>query len=106
LLPRESRLRSSEEIRQVVSSGNRASSSIGTLHYLPASDTRFAIIVSKAVGNAVTRNLVKRRVRAILAEQLNTAPNIWGAFRMKPGADQLDHQTLKREIAALLSRIK
>jgi len=89
-----------------VSSGKRVSSPIGTLHYLPAEDNRFAIIVSKAVGDAVTRNLVKRRVRAALRDHLETSPKILGAFRMRPGTDKLDYQTLKREIAALISRTK
>ena len=73
---------------------------------MPAEDNRFAIIVSKAVGDAVTRNLVKRRVRAVLRDHLETSPKILGAFRMRPGTDKLDYQTLKREIAALISRTK
>ncbi len=32
--------------------------------------SRFGFIVSKAVGNAVTRNLVKRRLRAVTAGSL------------------------------------
>lgn len=32
--------------------------------------SRFGFIVSKAVGNAVARNLVKRRLRAVAAESL------------------------------------
>ena len=32
------------------------------------------LVVSRAVGNAVTRNLVKRRLRALMAERIGTLP--------------------------------
>ena len=32
------------------------------------------LVVSKAVGNAVTRNLVKRRLRALVRERLDVLP--------------------------------
>lgn len=32
------------------------------------------LVVSRAVGNAVTRNLVKRRLRALMGERLVTLP--------------------------------
>jgi ribonuclease P protein component len=32
------------------------------------------LVVSRAVGNAVTRNLVKRRLRALMAERIPTLP--------------------------------
>ncbi|MGG5752507.1 ribonuclease P protein component [Zafaria sp. Z1313] len=44
--------------------------------------SRFGFIVSKAVGNAVARNLVKRRLRAVAAGLLGRGPAA-GA----PGAD-------------------
>jgi ribonuclease P protein component len=36
--------------------------------------TRVGFIVSKAVGNAVTRNLVKRRLRHLTRERLTSLP--------------------------------
>ena len=105
-MPREFRLRSSEEIRQVVSSGSRVSNSIGTLHYQPANQNQFAIIVSKAIGSAVTRNLVKRRVRQVLRNHIDRDPTLKAALRMKPGVDKLSYQTLEEEVAALFVRAK
>ena len=104
MLPREHRLRSSREIREVISRGKRATNSVATLHYIPADNNRFAIVVSKAVGNAVHRNLVKRRVRAILNSHLETSPAFEGVFRMRPHTAGLAFQDLQEEIGKLVGR--
>ena len=105
LLPRVNRLRSSDEIREVVGKGKRFSSKSITLHYLSAETNRFAIVVSKAVGGAVTRNQVKRRIRAILSNHLAQKPEISGVIRVKPGADQTSFEDLSQEIRELLGKI-
>ena len=106
MLPREHRLRSSKEIREVISRGNRVSNSVATLHYRTASSNRFAIVVSKAIGNAVQRNLVKRRVRAILSGHLVTKPKIEGVVRMRPGTASIEFDALRSELGRLLEKIK
>ncbi|MGA1627374.1 MAG: ribonuclease P protein component [Aquiluna sp.] len=104
LLPRENRLRSSREIREVVSAGKRVGNSSATLHFLPSETSQFAIIVSKAVGSAVERNLVKRRIRSILAS-LEAGPlNIKAAVRVKPGVAAASYQTLAADITDLIER--
>jgi len=104
LLPRENRLRSSREIREVVSAGKRVGNSSATLHFLPSETNQFAIIVSKAVGSAVERNLVKRRIRSILAS-LEAGPfKIKAAVRVKPGAAAASYQTLAADLADLIER--
>ena len=53
--------------------GRRRSGTILTTHVAPSSPSapaRFGFIVSKAVGNAVVRNRVKRRLRAVAAERI------------------------------------
>lgn len=41
----------------------------------PSEASQIGFIVSKAVGNAVTRNLVKRRLREIAAATIQQQPN-------------------------------
>lgn len=106
MLPREHRLRSSREIREVISRGKRASNQVATIHYQPANQNQFAIIVSKAVGNAVVRNLIKRRMRALLAPHTKAQPELAAAFRMKPLAATIDFQSLKTEVENLLERAR
>ena len=68
MLPREHRLRDGGELNNTVRSGTR----FGCRNFVVSTvvhpdegerPARFGFIVSKKVGNAVTRNLVKRRLR-------------------------------------------
>lgn len=106
LLPRVNRLRSSDEIREVVNKGQRSTTKLVTLHYLPAEMNRFAVVVSKAVGGAVTRNQVKRRFRAALVGHLGQNPSISGVFRVRPGADKAPFEQLKAEVGEILGKIQ
>ena len=61
--------------------------------------SRFGFVVSKTVGNAVTRNLVKRRMRAASAELLATMPSGTDVVvRALPASAHLDWVTLHSEI--------
>jgi ribonuclease P protein component len=99
-------LRSSDEIREVVNKGQRSTTKSVTLHYLPAQTNRFAVVVSKAVGGAVTRNQVKRRIRAVLVGHLEQKPSISGVFRVRTGADRAPFDQLKAEIGEILGKIQ
>ena len=103
-MPRENRLRSSKEIREVVSLGKRVGNSSATLHFLPGNTDQFAIIVSKAVGSAVERNKVKRRIRAILSNVDTGGKNIRAAVRVKPAAASVSFEDLRGDIAELIKR--
>ncbi len=63
--------------------------------------SRAGFIVSKAVGNAVVRNLVKRRLRELVAQQLLTAP--YGCavvVRALPPAAAADFVALSSDVDA------
>lgn len=62
-------------------------------------------VVSKAVGNAVTRNLVKRRMRAIMAGRVDAlAPGSLTVVRALPAASGADFGTLERDLGTVISR--
>jgi ribonuclease P protein component len=82
------------------------SNAVATLHYRSSESNRYGIVVSKAIGNAVHRNLVKRRVRAILSGHLQATPPIDGVFRMRPGTAALEFKVLEAEIGRLMEKIK
>lgn len=76
VLPVEARLRRPEEFRAVVRGGVRVGRQTLVLHALraPGLPSRAGFVVSKKVGNAVTRNRVKRRLRHLAAGALASAP--------------------------------
>ena len=77
MLPRVSRLHSSEDFRSTIRRGVRVGRSSLVLHAgaTPGrAGVRVGFVVSKAVGNAVTRNRVKRRLRHLAAHELGSTP--------------------------------
>jgi len=66
---------------------------------------RFGFIVSRQVGSAVTRNTIRRRLKAVCAEAL---PSIRGGasivIRALPSAATIDYSTLRAEVVRCLER--
>jgi ribonuclease P protein component len=80
MLARAQRLTSSQEFTTVVRRGRRAGSATLAVHVVRgdgssvAASPRVGLVVGRAVGNAVTRNQVKRRLRHLLRERLAALP--------------------------------
>ena len=67
---------------------------------------RFGFVVSKAVGNAVQRNLVKRRARAVFgAEMQRFAAGQTIVLRALPGLAELDFAAMATEVSNALSKL-
>ena len=79
MLPAESRMRRSAEFQLTVRRGSRAGRTLLTCHLLvrageEARAPLVGFVVSKAVGNAVVRNKVRRRLRSVLRWYLPSLP--------------------------------
>ena len=75
MLPRTSRLNASGDFRSTIRGGVRVGRPTLVVHAGAVPDRKtvhVGFVVSKAVGNAVTRNRVKRRLRHLAAAQLPT----------------------------------
>lgn len=72
MLPAEARLRRPADFRAVVRGGVRVGRDTLVVHAVRTQSppSRAGFVVSKAVGNAVTRNRVKRRLRHLTADAL------------------------------------
>ncbi len=76
MLPARSRLRNPGDFRDTLRQGVRCGRESLVVHArrTPDASSRAGFIVSKAVGNAVNRNRVKRRLRHLAAHALPSAP--------------------------------
>ncbi|MFZ2963297.1 MAG: ribonuclease P protein component [Rhodoglobus sp.] len=108
MLARANRVTRPGDFRAAVRRGRRIGTTNAVLHVLDREvpePTRFGFIVTKAVGGAVTRNLMRRRLRAVGHALLPAlAPGRDVVIRALPGCDRADWATLHSEIADGLRR--
>ena len=129
MLPQQSRMRRAEDFRRVLRTGRRAGGSVLAGHLLLANGShavgcdaavrsgdpaKVGLIVSRAVGSAVVRNRVKRRLRELMRRRLASLPRgcllVLRAHPAAAGARQADlaadldlviGKLLRRQVGAL-----
>jgi ribonuclease P protein component len=106
MLPAAARVRAASEHREIARRGIRSRSGPLSLRVLAGGPdargrARAAVVVPKAVGGAVTRNLVKRRIRHLLAPKLAALP---AGSMVVVRADSADAVTDSAELAGHLGR--
>lgn len=77
MLPAEHRLTDGDLFRAATRRGSRCGSSTLVAHLwceAPEGPARVGFVVSRAVGNAVVRNRVKRRLRHLAREHVSSLP--------------------------------
>ncbi|MFJ6832658.1 ribonuclease P protein component [Streptomyces sp. NPDC091209] len=117
MLPTEHRLRRREDFATAVRRGRRAGRPLLVVHlrsgepdpHAPgesAPSTRAGFVVSKAVGGAVVRTKVKRRLRHLMRDRVALLPpGSLVVVRALPGAGDADHEQLARDLDAALQRL-
>lgn len=125
MLPVQHKITSSEEFRKTIRSGKRAGGRTVVLHVLlphyssnrlmDNADSenlvtyapRCGLVVSKAVGNAVTRHAVSRKLRAIMYKLIDDLP--FGALivvRALPMAASASSEELSQDVQRALTKIR
>ena len=104
------RLTDGASFRQAVRSGRRAGSRTLVVHLDLADDAdrapRVGFVVSKAVGNAATRNQVKRRLRHLAREHVSSLPgSAVLVVRALPAAATASSAELGADLARCLRRV-
>jgi ribonuclease P protein component len=111
------RLRRSSDFAAAVRGGRRAGRGSVVVHLTvppqtelsepaPTEDTsvRAGFVVSKAVGGAVTRNTVRRRLRHLVRERLaELPPGSVLVVRAQPGAATASYEGLRADLDAALA---
>jgi ribonuclease P protein component len=107
VLARQNRLLSADDFRVVLRRGRRVAAGSVVVSIMPTSDdtdARFGFIVTKKVGNAVSRNKVRRRMRAIARELVDgglTGMDV--VVRAAPSASDIEWARLRSELRGALS---
>jgi len=98
-------LRRSNEIAFVRRRGRLASLGCLSAYALdePRGRTSVAVSVAKTVGSAVTRNLVRRRIKGALDAQPPAAAPLRLLFVAKPAAASASYERLARDVSLALS---
>ncbi|HZJ05963.1 MAG TPA: ribonuclease P protein component [Nocardioidaceae bacterium] len=113
MLARRHRLVSSRTFSSTVRRGSRAGTGTLVIHLATASRERtsppspieIGFVVSKAVGPAVTRNAVKRRLRHIARERLSSLPGSSAlVVRALPASTSASYATLRDDFDAAVAR--
>jgi ribonuclease P protein component len=105
------RLRDSDAFRRTVRSGRRAGGAALVTHLFVGEaaspqPVRVGFVVSKAVGGAVVRNRVRRRLRHLVRPHLASLPaSAELVVRALPSAATLDSSELDAELARCLERV-
>ena len=119
MLPTENRLRRREDFAAAVRRGRRAGRPLLVVHLRShtgdrdphaaggdVSPARAGFVVSKAIGNAVVRNRVKRRLRHLMRDRLGHLPaGSLVVVRALPGAGEADHEELVRDLDTAMRRL-
>lgn len=110
MLPPEHRLTAGEDFRQATRKGRRAGSRTLVVHlWVPDvadGPARAGFVVSKAVGNAVTRNRVKRRLRHLAREQITSLPgSAVLVVRALPASAGASYAELGADLSTALARV-
>ena len=78
-----------------------------SIHYQPSvrPHSRWAVVVSRRVGKAVTRNLVKRRLREVCRQLEDELPAKWDVVVIgRKGSDRVEFSDMKEELKKLCRR--
>ena len=104
-MKRNFRLTRTKDFTRVKKEGKSRHHKLAVLVFVPNNKeySRAAFVASKAVGNAVTRNLVKRRMKACVADSLSNIKSGWDlVFYARTAGATASYNNLQEAISVLL----
>lgn len=106
MLPKISRLTKRGSFTYVYNKGERKNAGLITLTFIKSQTLKIGFSVPNKVGNAVVRNKIKRRLRAVLREFLPILLPAQAVFAAKIGADKLSYNEIRESVYKLISNAK
>ncbi|TXJ06996.1 MAG: ribonuclease P protein component [Aeromicrobium sp.] len=108
MLPATHRMRDGDSFRQAIRGGVKAARTDLVVHlnatHIPTDASSVGFVVSKAVGNAVVRNRVKRQLRHSMKDEIQHFSNGYLiVVRAFPSASQSDYLGLQSQVHGALA---
>lgn len=106
MLRQSNRLKKRKEFAYLYSNGKVKHSSTLTMVYLPTKHRplKIGFSISKKIGKAHTRNLIKRRLRACVRDLVPQMHNNFNVvFIAKAGIDKISFAELKSQVVSLIN---
>ena len=107
MLAKRNRLLAAEDFRSTMRTGLKVSSKAFVIYLkrdLSSTQSRFGFVVAKAVGNAVVRNRLKRRLRELSKGFVNRAVVVDVVVRALPESAKLDWNALSSDYVAVVEK--
>lgn len=107
-MKKNNRLLKNSDFRNIIRSGNKINSYNFSIYYFQNNlkSYRIGITISKKVSKlAVERNLLKRRIKAVINELKLKNINVDVVIIAKPNANQIQYPIIKKEIQNSLLKI-
>ena len=108
MLDKRNRLTKRKEFNYLYKNGRAQHTSHLTCVYLPTKhrSLKIGFTVTNKVGKAHLRNLIKRRLRAIVREFISTLPDNYNVVIIaKVGIDKITFAELRSEVYTLFERV-
>ena len=101
------RLKKRKEFAYLYNNGTAKHTANLTIVYLPTKNRALKIgfSISKKIGKAHTRNLIKRRLRVIMRDMVSKLPDNYNMVIIaKVGVDSITFDALQRQVQVLLDK--
>ena len=98
-----------EEFDNIIQNGKKVKGNIITIYYHPSEDNKkyFGFAVGKKNGNAVTRNLIKRRLRMLVSTNQNLFSNKYKYIIMiRKDALNYPYNIWNQDIVQLIGKVE
>ncbi|WP_293780403.1 ribonuclease P protein component [uncultured Aeromicrobium sp.] len=108
MLARAHRMRDGDAFRHTMRRGTKGVTATLVVHAVSApepADSSVGFVVSKSVGSSVVRNRVKRRLRHLMRERIESlTPPTWVVVRALPSSAEAPSRVLARDLDHAIAR--